>query len=477
MKNKRFIICTLVAIVLLPSLVKNVHAQTNIVATNTTMLSKTSIVREYQRDLFLVYNDEGSSKTSFSLVDISTGLCRTMNLPSLIVNDVEIVKNMAYFCGSIGTTVVAGWFDIRSVFYSGGSMSMIFVPTGLSCAAYTSSTEEILSLDKLEVIEYSTGFNHLVMVGKATCTSSSTTNTCIAEIYYDGTDYKLAYQVEHEGVFGYSDLTVINSGVVGVVGVVVTGNKRGSEGEYWTAFNNPVVNSNMFYWTLPTPTPPYPPVYTNPTYGSAGAYYGPHRDSELLIANIPGTPFFATVCQAEMCTGTSPCVEGTYLNLYHVVSGPLYRCRINDYHSPNYRELKYNPQTNSFFLLMEDCATNMHNGYYEFVLDNTMSYVTKVLFHQELGFDDYVSLDRCVLSTPRSQCVLTGYDSANNFYIWKHDYVNQYSCTKTFNVPFLSVPTDAGVCYPDYPYGVTSLAIYSYTDRIYQSVLTTICDE
>lgn len=473
MKNKRFIICTLVAIVLLPSLVKNVYAQTNIVATNTTMLSKASIVREYQKDLFLVYNDEGSSKTSFSLVDISTGLCHTMNLPSLIVNDVEIVKNMAYFCGSIGTTVVAGWFDIRSVFYSGGSMSMIFVPTGLSCAAYTSSTEEILSLDKLEVIEYSTGFNHLVMVGKATCTSSSTTNTCMAEIYYDGLDYKLAYQVEHHGVFGYSDLTVINSGVVGVVGVVVTGNKRDSEGEYWTPFFYPPLNNNIFQTTITTSYP----NFDNTTYSSANAYYLPHRNSELLIANIPGTPFFATVCQAEMCTGPSTCVEGTYLNLYHVVSGPLYRCRIDDFHSPNYRELKYNSKTNSFFLLMEDCSSNMHNGYYEFVLDNTLSYVTDVYFHQELGLNYYVSLDKCTLSTQRSQCVLTGYDISNNFYIWKHDHVNQHSCTKTFDVSYMSVPADASTFNYDYPYDDIILSVYNYSNPIYSSRLNTMCDE
>ena len=95
MKNKRLVFCALVVIVLLPSLVKNVSAQTNIVATNTTMFSKASIVREYQRDLFLVYNEERLAKTSFSLVDISTGACLTMKLPSLKVNDIEIVNDMA----------------------------------------------------------------------------------------------------------------------------------------------------------------------------------------------------------------------------------------------------------------------------------------------------------------------------------------------------------------------------------------------
>lgn len=89
MKNKRLIICALVVTVLLPSLVKNVPAQTNIVATNTTMPSRTSIVREYQKNLFLVYNDEGVAGTFFYLIDISSGVCLKTQLPSLIVNDVE----------------------------------------------------------------------------------------------------------------------------------------------------------------------------------------------------------------------------------------------------------------------------------------------------------------------------------------------------------------------------------------------------
>ena len=468
MKNNQLIICFLVALVLLPSWEKSTFAQTNIVATNTTMPSKMSIVREYSRDLFLVYNDEGSARTSFSLINISTGTCLTMNLPSIIVNDIEIVNNMAYFCGSIGSGVVVGWFDINSLFYLGGSMSCIVIPTGLSCVLYPSCTEEIISLDKLEIIEYTTGFNHMVMTGRATCSSSFTTNTCIAELYNDGVDYKLAYQVEHEGIFGYDDITITNNEVV------LVGHKRSSDGEYLTRFYIPAYNDNMFNTTIPIS---YPPSYSNPTYGTGDPAYYPHNNSELLVDNIPGTTVFATVCQALVCNTPTPCTEYTCFNLYQNYTTLVYRCRIDDYHDLNYKELKYNSATNSFFLLMEDCSTNMHNGYYEFVLDNTLSYVTNVYFHQEQGLNNYVSLDKCILSTPRSQCVLTGHDSSNKLNIWKHDYANQRLCTKTFNIPFSLVPISIGNFDYDYPYNNIKLTVYSYSDRIYFSELTTFCNE
>ncbi len=468
MKNKVLIIQLLAVFALLQMPVKNATAQTNIVAMNTTMSSKTSIVREYTGDIFLVYNYDGGVNNSFNLVDVSTGLCLTMYVPGIMANDVEIVDGTAYFCGSDGANVIAGWFDINSLFYLGGGMSTVTIPTTLPCATYTSCTERILSLDKLEIIKYNNAFNHLVMVGKATCSSSAMTNTCIAEIYNDGVDYKLAYQVEHPGVFGYDDITVLDRDVV------VTGHKRESSGEYWTAFNIPPSNDNMLISTM---TPPPFPNYTNPTYCSGSSGYAPHYESELLIDNIPGTSYFATVCQAKEYISPSSSVEGTYFNLYHVVPAPIYRCKIDDYHSLYYKELKYNPITNSFFLLMEDCTTNMHNGYYEFVLDNSQSSVTNVYFHQEQGLNEYLSLDKCILSTPRSRCVLTGYDNNNDFCIWKHDYINQQSCTMTFDVQHSSFPASAAQFYYDFPYETTKLTVISYSDRIHKSVLTTICNE
>ena len=207
------IIYILLAFALLPALIGKVSAQTNIVEINSTMTSKGSIVREYSRNLYLVYNSDGYL-FSFNLIDVSTGVCNTFYLPSLSVNDFEITDDTAYFCGNIGANVVVGWFDIQNLFYNGGVMSCTIVPTNLSCGVYTSCTENILSLDKLEIIEYADGFNHIVMIGKATSTISSTVNTCIAELYHNGYEHKLAYQVEHLGIFGYDDIAITREEVI-----------------------------------------------------------------------------------------------------------------------------------------------------------------------------------------------------------------------------------------------------------------------
>lgn len=88
-----------------------------------------------------------------------------------------------------------------------------------------------------------------------------------------------------------------------------------------------------------------------------------------------------------------------------------------------------------------------------------------------------VEIVRCILSTPRSQCVLTGYDYYNDFCIWKHDYINQQSCTRTFDIQHSSIQISTSQFDYQYPYETTKLTVNSYSDRIYESVLTTICDE
>ena len=466
MKRKVLITCMLVVFALLPSVLQKAVAQSNLVEMSTTFQSRNSIVREYKENIFLIYNYDIIGDYTFNLINVLTGSCLSIKLPSVSVNDFEIANDTAYFCGSIGTTVVAGWFSVYDVFYAGSPITMVFVPTSLSCAYWSSCTEEIVSLDRLEVIEYNNGFNHLVMVGKATCTESSTTNTCIAEIYYNGPDCKLEYQVEHWGVFAYSDIAVTSNKVI------VVGNKWGSEGEYWTPFDKPPYNQDMFSCTL-TPTPPY----SYYTYGTGDPLYIPHHESKLLMDDIPGTTRFATVCQAEGCTSPGVCPEGTYLNLYINCSTIVHRCRIDDYHSLTYTELKYNPNTNSFFLLMEDCATNRHNGYYEFVLNNTMTSVTDVFFHQEQNYDTYVSLDISVLSKPNRQCVLTGYDNTNNLYIWYHDPLNQQDCSMSFNIPYSARPISSCQFEYDFPHNTVKLIPAVYTGTVKQSDLKTICYE
>lgn len=238
-----------------------------------------------------------------------------------------------------------------------------------------------------------------------------------------------------------------------------------------TAFDIPASNMDMI-----SSTTPYSPgnYYT---YSSGSPTYSPHYDSELLIETIPGTTYFATVCQAVEYINKLSYVDGTYFNLYSNDSTLIYQCKIDDYHSLTYKEMKYNRYTNSFFLLMEDCETNLHNGYYEFVLDNTFSSVTNVYFHQDLGYNTYVSLDRCTMLNPNHRCVLSGYDDANKLNIWYHDINAQNMCSETVGVPHFAIQNTLAHFNYNYPHDKTKLVINSYSDRIFRSELTIICDE
>lgn len=377
--------------------------------------------------------------------------------------DMEIVGDVAYFCGKWSGVAVAGWFSITRLFFFGDVIKYVLMPSSLQCSVpYPSATETILSLDRLEVVDFGNTYSHLVMIGSALCSEVGVTTQCIVELYNDGQRWVIAYQVEHGDVFHYDDISVTSTNVV------VVGHKKDSGSEYITDFGLPTIFSHIF-----TPSPTMPT--NHPTYASSFPAYLPHINSELLIDDIPGTSYFATVCQAMDCSNPGLWTEGTYFNLYSSASSVIFRCRIDDYHDRTYRELKYNKEKNSFLLLMEDCATNMHNGYYEFLLDNTRTSVTDVFFHKDNNLNEYVSIDKYTKEYAKKQSVLTGYDASNDFVIWTHDLFKQDGCSETFSVPMNILPTYTTYFYYEYYNFYKKVQVNNYIDTIYTKVLTKIC--
>lgn len=251
--------------------------------------------------------------------------------------------------------------------------------------------------------------------------------------------------------------------------MVIVGHKTDSGSEYITSFPIPLVNNNILQ-SLPSP-------YTNTTYGSSGPMYMPHFTSELLVENIPGTNRFATVCQATYCTAPTVCNNATFINIYNGVGTLLYKGMISDYHDLTYRELKYNPDRNCFLLLMEDCPTNMHNGYYEFALDNTMSFVTDVYFHHDNNEYEYISLDKYTKENNKRQCVLSGHGSDYQLMVWCHDIGSQNNCSKTFDMPIYYITPYHTYFYYNYPNNFVNVSVYTYNDNIYESELEVECFE
>ena len=438
----------------------------NVLAILPTQDSKVSIVREYSESQFLVYNEGAAGGPNFILADLSTSTYYSMSVPWRVY-DLEVVGKTAYFCGGSGGWPVAGWFNINALFFAGGSITYCTMPQFPPCVQNSSGIDEILSLKKLEVIDYGSAYNHLVMVGEAKCLVTSSDVTCIAEIYHDGTGWRLNYQVEHEDIFHYDDIAVTSSEVV------VVGHKAYTEGEYVTSFPIPALNGHIAF-----PTPPlYPPYYNHPTYASGGPMYSPHMTSELLTEDISGTDYFATVCQAKYCLGYGACYEATFINIYHGIGTLVYKGMINDYHDLTYRELKYQPHKNSFLLLMDDCQTNMHNGYYEFELDNTMSYVTNAYFHQDNAANEFFSIDRHTSGGMKKQSVLSGRNSEYKLAIWNHDIYSQKECSKTYDVPVTPVTPYYGLFEYGYPSNTISLPVSLYKNRIEREEINVKCNE
>lgn len=427
------------------------------------MASRESLVREFSMDTFLVCNVENGPSSSFNLICLSSNVCRTMYVTGLEVEDMEVVGDMAYFCGKWTGKAVAGWFNIYGLFFGGDVINYFGMPSSLSCSIpYSSATETILSLDRLEVVDFGNDYSHLVMIGSAICSGVSTPTQCIVELFYNGQRWMIAYQVEHSDIFHYDDISVT------ATNVVVVGHKKDSSSEYITDFGLSTINQDMFTNTTGLP-------FTHTTYASSFPAYLPHINSEILIDDIPGTSYFATVCQAMDCSSPGSWTEGTYFNLYSNTSSVIFRCRINDYHDRTYRELKYNKEKNSFLLLMEDCNTNLHNGYYEFLLDNTHSFVTDVYFHNDNNLNKYVSIDRYTKEYAKKQSVLTGYNADGDFVVWKHDLNKHAVCSETKSIPLNILPTYSTYFNYDYHNKRAKITMNMYIDTVYIKELTKIC--
>lgn len=450
---------TIAAILLvLPAMVCN--SQNEIMVENY-FSTEYSIMRETTRGELLLFNHSMKHGGYFVLLDNLSSSYLIAMTPGLFVNDMEIVANNAYFCGTLNGNPVSGFFGITALFYASGQITYFAIPSTLTCPLNQNDNEYITSLDKLEVIDFG-GNNHLVMVGDASCTHTGTTNRCIVEIYKSGTPWIIAYQPEHGGVFHYDDIAITSTEIA------IVGNKNGSNGEYISTYNIPTIYTNMFIATLGNIN----------TYGYGGAGYAPYPTSKVIAENIPGTSLFATVCKANRSTSSNP-IDATFFNLYSSVGNSIYRCFIDDYCGLNYRELKYNSSTNSFMLLMDSCGGVYEYGYYEFELDNTMSMVTNVYYHHNNSLIRILSLDKMEHGTVGQQCALSGNDpNANYLSIWRHDATQQQYCSSTYIVPQRQNNQNTGVfdfdC-PDYYSLITPT--YLTPTKIEEITLTTKCAE
>jgi len=425
--------------------------------------SKESIVREFSENVFIVYNNDGTTGT-INYIDLNTNIVISARVQPVDVADFEIYAGTAYFCGTAFGTPIAGLFDIVDLFFGGGQIEYILMSNSIPCYPHPNEFDRITNLRKLEVMPVGTDRPHMIMIGEAQCTYpsiSDSINRCIIDLYYDGSNWISAMSQAHDGIMYYDDVAVTDNYVV------TAGHKHWAEGEYMVVFNRQTTGyQNIFHQTSGTLGAP---SFTIPFYMAGGvSQYDPATDEEFLIEHIDGD-LFATVCHGTRYSGTT-LYEGTVLNLYIASSSGM--AVANRYmtpeHSKRYRGLKYNCKSNSLYLLPGQIST-CPESYLEFVMDNAKPAVTGALQHTDLSLysPSFTSLDASplTLSPAIGQAILSG-ESNGRLHLWRHLLSGNDECHLESDLPLDNMMRDIGQTDYTIFYNVSVQPFFSITPAI-----------
>ncbi len=425
--------------------------------------TKESIIREYQENVFIVYNSDGVDRT-VNYVDLNSLVTVSAQLPTVDISDFELYDGYVYFCGVAYNMPIAGLFDVVDLFFNGSPIEYITLTNTLSCNRYPGETDAVLSLRKIEVMPVPVGNPHLVMVGEANCTNiHDSINRCIVDLYYDGTNWISAVAQAHDGIMYYDDLTVTDNYVVCV------GHKHWAEGEYVVPYYRPTLGvDNIFAQTeIISPTVPLVPYnFMVNNYLSGGVWtYSPATNEEFLIEHLGGDKF-ATICHGTSSEYTG-IREGTVLNLYAPTFTVVKRYMIPEY-STDYPELKFFKPTESLYLLPGNSST-CPDSYIEYFLDVTTLSVWAANKHTDntlVGFS-LSSLDAAPLSfgAGLGQSCLSG-DPGNMLHVWRQWPSYNEVCSKITELSPFEINNIFGVQDIQYEYSIGIQPAYNYFPQI-----------
>lgn len=314
--------------------VANVCAQ-NIVYEVPNVRSSNSIIREYKDRCYLVYNDDNGTPT-FGYVELDSSNYKeaSAQVPPLVINDMEIVDSIAYFCGKCTTVsyVVFGFFNVYDLFFNSGTISYCILSTitmtkPLGCAGFT---EQFTDLLRIEPYVISSNDIHIFMVGESyyidTSGLAGTPYRCLLDAYYDGSPTINLFTLEETGsIYFFNDIAVTSTNLI------IVGDKHNGTGQYMSKHLLP-----------PTITPLYfPSIYSSLNiYWSNDIYYYPVPDVRIEAL---GGDAFATVCKGYISDGYTPGSFGIIMTTYGSAINMADRKMIfNPYDAKRFRDLKFN---------------------------------------------------------------------------------------------------------------------------------------
>ena len=312
------------------------------------LFPENAIIRYWKESQYVVYSIDKDLMTHFTLFDYINMSCVDFSLKGIEVSDFEIEEEMVYFCGGPAggaTNPLFGYFDIPTLFSSGGGFNVVSLGGTVSSAQFPGFDERITSLMKLEVQTCPDGV-HVYMIGEAICTFFSTVNRCIVDLRGDPVTgvWLGSFSQENASIYYYDDIAVTDAEVV------VTGHKNGSSGHYVSSYPKPTLMATPLIPMLA----PYMSFYQC-SGGSNDYWLDPNRPT--MIEHMFGN-FTAIVGYANVSIG-APYINnrGVVISIYDLVANCVGRYVIPqgfaDTAKWELKDIRYNAVTRRLYLLQE----------------------------------------------------------------------------------------------------------------------------
>lgn len=308
----------------------------------TGMISMNSIIRNYDQDVDIVYNDNGQS--SFLHVNRTTGSIVEAQIPNLqSVTDMEIERNenKVYFCGQYAGGPVFGRFSISSLFFGAGQVEII--PISITPPIDYSGPTGVMTPQKLEVQYINSADVHVYIIGYAELTVPYYTSayTVLYDAMYNGTIWDIEHLHEPGGNYLFYDLAVTNSYLM------LFGEKQGGQADYFCSFNTPLTghllaSTMTMYSFSPSDFYPITKLLTETLNGDAhvtAGYAFFDGDSGIVITRY---------------SAPNTLTDRWFLHNVTISTG--------------FRDLKYNPSNNKLYLVPELSHTVVADLLYVFDL-------------------------------------------------------------------------------------------------------------
>lgn len=155
------------------------------------MNSETSVVRHcpnFSNCVILYSYASGDTTNHFSFVDLNNNIARSAPfVQGAVVNDVELVGDLAFFCGTMNGKALFGYFDISPLVLGSGTVDYLY--TDLNSLIFTydfSSSTTAYYTEAFKLALYNYGSNqHAFIVTNLTLAGSNTTYSAVIDLCCD----------------------------------------------------------------------------------------------------------------------------------------------------------------------------------------------------------------------------------------------------------------------------------------------------